>query len=155
MRISTVVLAATFVIAASSSAFADMGDSGAQCYPNKTCNSGLKCVDDKCVLNAGGEGLACYKNQTCDAGLACRAGTCVRDFSAQAKKACDDLSITESERRTCNKVTKNIKYDPTKAIAECVRAWGPSEDILDCVRAIAQANRDPSAAIKGCATGYN
>lgn len=36
----------------------DPGTKGGACYPNKTCNAGLKCVDRECIGTAGplGEG---------------------------------------------------------------------------------------------------
>lgn len=64
---------------------ADMGDEGAACYPNNTCNQGLDCMGGRCQEGpdtTGLQGFACYPNNTCNAGLACEARVCVPDIPA-------------------------------------------------------------------------
>jgi len=59
---------------------AETGALGGDCYGNGTCNSGLRCVLDRCEREgaAGGElGGPCFVDGTCNAGLACEGTTCV------------------------------------------------------------------------------
>jgi len=56
------------------------GAEGGACYGNGTCDSGLACEANVCVVaEMGTAGGACYGNGTCNAGLSCDAAstTCV------------------------------------------------------------------------------
>jgi hypothetical protein len=61
----------------------EIGAEGGACFPNKTCNGGLTCASNICVVlndapGEGKEGGACYANNTCDPGLTCASKRCVR-----------------------------------------------------------------------------
>lgn len=58
------------------------GTVGAACYPNGSCNAGLRCDDpsDTCVTCAlGSAACTCFSNNTCATGLTCVAGRCLSD----------------------------------------------------------------------------
>lgn len=60
---------------------AGYGAAGQPCYPNATCDQGLRCEQAQCVVDdpwtsVGGLGQTCFPNQTCREGLACQAGLC-------------------------------------------------------------------------------
>jgi hypothetical protein len=58
------------------------GSSGAECYPNGTCNPGLNCVAGFCDAPVAGEaGGPCYPNSTCNGALDCIDGRCEGDAS--------------------------------------------------------------------------
>ena len=53
------------------------GSSGAECYPNATCNAGLNCVAGYCsAADRGESGGPCYPNSTCNGLLDCIDGRC-------------------------------------------------------------------------------
>jgi hypothetical protein len=53
------------------------GSSGAECYPNGTCNTGLNCIAGFCDAPVAGEsGGPCYPNSTCNGVLDCIDGRC-------------------------------------------------------------------------------
>lgn len=52
------------------------------CYPNHTCDAGLVCLSEVCVVPTqlrGTEGGPCYDNGTCNDGLVCDDDVCVLD----------------------------------------------------------------------------
>lgn len=60
-----------------------VGSEGGNCYPNETCDPGLTCASNICVVlkagpAEGAEGGACYANKTCDKGLTCASNFCVK-----------------------------------------------------------------------------
>lgn len=60
---------------------AGYGSEGKPCYPNATCDQGLRCEQSQCVVDdpwaeVGGLGQNCFPNQTCRDGLTCQAGLC-------------------------------------------------------------------------------
>ena len=66
-----------------SSTTTDPGEEGGACLDDGTCNAGLACRSDLCVVdddadgNIGTEGEACFANNTCFSGLTCVDDVCV------------------------------------------------------------------------------
>lgn len=62
-----------------------VGAEGGACYGNGTCDTGLACVEGRCVAvieDGGGLGEPCRSGGVCDAGLECAAGVCVEPAAA-------------------------------------------------------------------------
>ena len=84
------------------------GSSGAECYPNGTCNAGLSCVAGFCDAPVAGEsGGPCYPNGTCNGVLDCiddrcegvdaDTGTSCNLFTGEG---CEDTGTTDTGRDT-------------------------------------------------------
>ena len=92
----------------SDSGDAAAGSSGAECYPNGTCNAGLNCVAGFCDAPVAGEsGGPCYPNGTCNGLLDCiddrcegvdaDTGTSCNLFTGEG---CEDTGTTDTGRDT-------------------------------------------------------
>ncbi|MBN2524952.1 MAG: hypothetical protein JXR76_01075 [Deltaproteobacteria bacterium] len=85
---------------------AAQGTAGAACYPNGTCNQGLKCETDLCVLASstgpGSLGGACYGNGTCNAGLECTGNLCMATGTTDTGAGQGDAGYPCYGNNTCN-----------------------------------------------------
>ena len=101
-----------------------VGEAGAECYGNGTCNAGLTCSNGViCEELIGEEGSPCYGNGTCNGGLSCIDDLCENLAGPDASPVPLVDARPASETMMLTFTTQPVGIDSTYAPTNIVATW--------------------------------